>query len=107
MDVPTLKIRIRLKAYDHKLLDQSAAEIVDTEEVFIGMDVESVFKKLLEQGELCVCDIVAALASLKKRGVEMIDASPRTGKENSKVAFIHPRSTNRVLFELVEPSDED
>ncbi|MCA1962164.1 MAG: 30S ribosomal protein S10 [Desulfomonile sp.] len=25
-----LKIRIRLKAYDHKLLDQSAAEIVDT-----------------------------------------------------------------------------
>jgi small subunit ribosomal protein S10 len=30
MDVQTLKIRIRLKAYDHKLLDQSAQEIVDT-----------------------------------------------------------------------------
>jgi small subunit ribosomal protein S10 len=30
MEIPTLKIRIRLKAYDHKLLDQSAAEIVDT-----------------------------------------------------------------------------
>ena len=28
MDTP--KIRIRLKAYDHRLLDQSAAEIVDT-----------------------------------------------------------------------------
>ncbi len=28
MTVP--KIRIRLKAYDHKLLDQSASEIVDT-----------------------------------------------------------------------------
>jgi small subunit ribosomal protein S10 len=26
----TQKIRIRLKAYDHKLLDQSALEIVDT-----------------------------------------------------------------------------
>jgi small subunit ribosomal protein S10 len=26
----TSKIRIRLKAYDHRLLDQSAAEIVDT-----------------------------------------------------------------------------
>ena len=26
----TLKIRIRLKAFDHKLLDQSATEIVDT-----------------------------------------------------------------------------
>jgi small subunit ribosomal protein S10 len=30
MDVQALKIRIRLKAYDHKLLDQSAQEIVDT-----------------------------------------------------------------------------
>jgi small subunit ribosomal protein S10 len=31
MDVQHLnKIRIRLKAYDHKLLDQSAQEIVDT-----------------------------------------------------------------------------
>jgi len=28
--VETLKIRIRLKAYDHKLLDQSAREIADT-----------------------------------------------------------------------------
>ena len=26
----TAKIRIRLKAYDHRLLDQSAGEIVDT-----------------------------------------------------------------------------
>ncbi len=28
--MPTNKIRIRLKAYDHKLLDQSAAKIVET-----------------------------------------------------------------------------
>jgi small subunit ribosomal protein S10 len=28
--VENLKIRIRLKAYDHKLLDQSAREIADT-----------------------------------------------------------------------------
>jgi len=28
--IPTEKIRIRLKAYDHKLLDQSTSEIVDT-----------------------------------------------------------------------------
>ena len=30
MMVVNHKIRIRLKAYDHKLLDQSASEIVDT-----------------------------------------------------------------------------
>jgi small subunit ribosomal protein S10 len=28
--IPTEKIRIRLKAYDHKLLDQSTYEIVET-----------------------------------------------------------------------------
>ena len=28
--IPTEKIRIRLKAYDHKLLDQSTSEIVET-----------------------------------------------------------------------------
>jgi len=30
MMIPTEKIRIRLKAYDHKQLDQSVGEIVDT-----------------------------------------------------------------------------
>ena len=30
MDPAKPKIRIRMKAYDHKLLDQSAAEILDT-----------------------------------------------------------------------------
>ncbi|MBN1880539.1 MAG: 30S ribosomal protein S10 [Deltaproteobacteria bacterium] len=28
--MPTQKIRIKLKAYDHKLLDQSASEIIET-----------------------------------------------------------------------------
>jgi small subunit ribosomal protein S10 len=28
--MPTQKIRIKLKAYDHKLLDQSAGEIIET-----------------------------------------------------------------------------
>jgi len=30
--MPRQRIRIRLKAYDHKILDQSAAQIVDTAE---------------------------------------------------------------------------
>jgi len=30
--VPKQRIRIRLKAYDHRILDQSAAQIVDTAE---------------------------------------------------------------------------
>jgi len=48
-------------------------------------------------------DIAAAIAALRAKSVDMIDDTPRTGKEGSKVAFIHPRATGRVLVELVEP----
>ena len=34
--------------------------------------------------------------------VEMIDRKPRIGHNGCRVAFIHPRSTSGVLFELVE-----
>ena len=33
-------------------------------------------------------------------------ATPRDGKEGSRVAFVHPRSTSRVLYELVQTRDE-
>ena len=49
-----------------------------------------------------VPDIEAALAQLKASGVRMIDETPRTGAHNTKIAFIHPSSTNGVLLELVE-----
>jgi len=32
----------------------------------------------------------------------MIDESPREGVEGTRIAFIHPKSTGRVLVELVE-----
>jgi methylmalonyl-CoA epimerase len=49
-----------------------------------------------------VDDIEKALAGMKQRGVELIDQTPRPGKQGSRVAFIHPRATGRVLCELVE-----
>ena len=49
-----------------------------------------------------VDDLEAALAALKAQGVQMIDHAPRPGKQGSRVAFIHPKSTGRVMFELVE-----
>jgi methylmalonyl-CoA/ethylmalonyl-CoA epimerase len=51
-----------------------------------------------------VDDIDAALGRLKEEGVELIDAEPRTGIRNSRVAFLHPRSTGNVLTEIVEPA---
>ena len=52
-----------------------------------------------------VTDIEATLASLKEKGVELIDAEPRTGIRDSKVAFVHPRSTGSVLTEIVQPAE--
>ena len=51
---------------------------------------------------LRVDDIAAALAELKARGVRLIDEAPRPGAHGSRVAFIHPASTQGVLVELVE-----
>lgn len=49
---------------------------------------------------LRVDDIVAALAELKRRGVKLIDQTPRPGAHGSLVAFLHPSSTHGVLVEL-------
>lgn len=48
-----------------------------------------------------VADIAAELDRLAAEGVELIDTRPRVGAEGP-VAFIHPRSCNGVLVELIE-----
>ena len=53
-----------------------------------------------------VDDIEGVLGSLKEAGVELIDSEPRTGIRDSRVAFVHPRSTGGVLTEIVEPAEE-
>jgi len=50
-----------------------------------------------------VTDIDAALAELAENGIELIDATPRIGIRQSRVAFLHPRSTGGVLTEIVQP----
>lgn len=52
-----------------------------------------------------VSDIDATLAKLAEEGVEMIDSTARVGIRGSRVAFVNPRSTGRVLTELVEPAE--
>jgi methylmalonyl-CoA epimerase len=50
-----------------------------------------------------VDDIEAILALLKTLGFQLIDETPRMGANDMLIAFIHPRSTNGVLFELCQP----
>jgi methylmalonyl-CoA/ethylmalonyl-CoA epimerase len=52
---------------------------------------------------LRVPDIDAALVTLRSQGVPLIDETARPGKDGSRVAFIHPKATGRVLCELVQP----
>ena len=51
---------------------------------------------------LRVDDLDAALASLKARGVRLIDEVPRRGAHGSRIAFIHPSASHGVLVELKE-----
>jgi methylmalonyl-CoA epimerase len=49
-------------------------------------------------------DIESTLGAVRDAGLKLIDEEPRTGIRNSRVAFLHPRSTGGVLTELVEPA---
>jgi methylmalonyl-CoA epimerase len=51
-----------------------------------------------------VDDIDAALEKIAAAGIQLIDSEPRTGIRDSRVAFLHPRSTGGVLTEIVEPA---
>jgi methylmalonyl-CoA epimerase len=50
-------------------------------------------------------DIDSVLERLAESGVELIDAKARGGIGGSRVAFLQPRSTGRVLTEIVESSE--
>jgi methylmalonyl-CoA/ethylmalonyl-CoA epimerase len=49
-----------------------------------------------------VPDVAAAVADLRARGFEVIDPAPRIGSGGTTIAFVHPKSMQGVLVELVE-----
>ena len=51
-----------------------------------------------------VDDIDVALERIAAAGLKLIDTKPRIGIRDSRVAFLHPRSTGGVLTEIVEPA---
>lgn len=51
---------------------------------------------------LKVRNIEAVLEELKDKGLKLVDEKPRIGVGGAKIAFIHPKSTRNVLFELCE-----
>ena len=49
-----------------------------------------------------VNDIEAAIARLTAEGARMIDERPRNGAHGTRIAFVHPKSSNGVLTELCQ-----
>jgi methylmalonyl-CoA/ethylmalonyl-CoA epimerase len=52
-----------------------------------------------------VSDVDAALATLRERGLRLIDEQPRVGIRGSRVAFLHPSASGGVLTEIVQPAE--
>jgi methylmalonyl-CoA/ethylmalonyl-CoA epimerase len=49
-----------------------------------------------------VADIEAAITKLRGDGARMIDEMPRNGAHGTRIAFIHPKSSNGVLTEICQ-----
>ncbi len=78
-------------------------------ELLESTDPEGVIAKYIEKrGEglhhlaLEVSDIQQALDTLREKGIQFIDETPRSGVKGTRIAFLHPKET-KVLIELVEP----
>ena len=71
-------------------------------------DQSPIEKFMAKRGEgihhiaLSVDNIEEALERFKAAGARLIDAAPRPGAHNTRIAFIHPSTTHGVLLELVE-----
>ena len=77
-------------------------------------ELDSPVAKFLEtkgQGIHHICfevdDIETEVKVFLEKGSTMIDQKPRRGAHNTKVAFVHPKSSGGVLIELCELPKEN
>jgi methylmalonyl-CoA/ethylmalonyl-CoA epimerase len=99
--------RVESQGVEAALLDVGDGHV----ELLAPLGPDTVVGKFIERrGEglhhvaYAVDDVDAVLGRLKQEGVELIDAEPRRGIRNSRVAFLHPKATGGVLTEIVEPA---
>lgn len=53
-----------------------------------------------------VDDIDAELIRLNREGFQLIHESPKSGADNKRIAFLHPKSTKGMLVELCQEKSE-
>ena len=104
-------------------MNVEAIEVVDSEKVKVAfLQVGETHIELLEpiddtspiqgfinkRGEgihhiaLEVDNIEKRLEDMRENGIKLINEEPKDGAGNAKIAFLHPKSTNGVLYELCE-----
>ena len=52
-------------------------------------------------------DIYSEIDRLKEKGYQMIHKEPKLGADNKLIAFLHPKSSNKVLVELCQDKPEE
>lgn len=53
-----------------------------------------------------VDDLDAELIRLNKEGFKLIHDTPKSGADNKRIAFLHPKSTKGMLIELCQEKSE-
>jgi len=78
-------------------------------ELLQPVDENSVMGKFIEKkGEgfhhiaYEVKDIDDSLSKLETKGIQLIDKKSRKVREDERVGFLHPKSANNVLIELIQ-----
>ena len=54
---------------------------------------------------LTVDNLQTTLNELNRRGIKLVDRTPRIGAGGESIAFLHPSSTANILIELLEETD--
>lgn len=101
-EVPSEQVRVAfLKAGETKL------------ELLEPTSVESpIFRFIEKKGEgihhiaLGVDSIQERINELKEKGIQMIHEVPKRGAGGAQVAFMHPKSTGSILYEICEKNRE-
>lgn len=97
-EVPEQKVRVAMLAVGESMI-----------ELLEPTSEESPVAKFIEKNGVGihhiayeVTDIEAAIAKLLGDGARMVDEKPRNGAHGTRIAFIHPKSSNGVLTELCQ-----
>lgn len=73
----------------------------------------AIYKFLQKNGEgihhlaLEVSDIKQRISDLKQKGIRLIQEEPKRGAHQMNIAFLHPKATGRVLYEICEPQHRE